>query len=159
MILPLDAAHRADLLALLRATSEFSAEEVQVALELMDASLGGDGDYRVRVDVDAAEAAHRLRGYICYGPTPMTEGTYDLYWLAVDPALKGRGVGRALVAFMEAELEREGARLVRVETERSAAYHATCAFYDALAYERAATLRDFYAKGRDLVIYTRRLPR
>ena len=27
----------------------------------------------------------RLLGYACTGPTPATEGTFDLYWLAVDP--------------------------------------------------------------------------
>jgi len=159
MITPLASAHRARLVDLVRATHEFSEDEKQVALELIDACLAGDSDYRVCVDVGEGDLddAGTLRGYICYGPTPMTLGTYDLYWIAVDPARKGSGIGRTLVAHMEAELAREGARLVRVETEGSHEYAATRAFYEAIGYARAATLRDFYAEGRDLVIYTRRV--
>ena len=37
-------------------------------------------------------------GYYCIGPTPATEGTFDLYWIAVEPSLHGRGVGSALNA-------------------------------------------------------------
>ncbi len=153
MITPLSRAHRGPVVALVQATAEFSAEEKAVAVELVDACLDGD-DYRIDVDVDGIGA---LRGYICYGPTPMTSGTFDLYWIAVDPAQKGAGIGRALVAHMEQVLGAEGARLVRVETEGSAEYAATRAFYEAIGYARAATLRDFYDLGRDLVMYTRYL--
>ncbi|WP_394833148.1 GNAT family N-acetyltransferase [Pendulispora rubella] len=152
MMKPLAPEHRAPLIELIRATPEFSREEADVAIELLDACLAGDRDYVVWVDIEDG-----VRGYICYGPTPMTEGTYDLYWIAVAPSFQGRGVGRTLVTHMESELSRSGARLVRVETEGGEAYAATRAFYEATGYTCAATLRDFYAAGRDLVIYTRYL--
>jgi ribosomal protein S18 acetylase RimI-like enzyme len=156
---PADRSPLADLLA---ATTEFSAEEVEVALELIDSALAKEGDYEVLVaDADddgsherAGSAAPPI-GYVCFGPTSMTEGTYDLYWIAVSPAQKGRGVGRALASAMERELSQRGARLVRVETESSSAYDATRAFYDALGYERAAVFADFYRPGVDLVTYRR----
>jgi len=151
MIVSLAAEHRAPLAALLEATPEFTREEVETALEVLDACLSGDAGYRVWVDCDG----ENVRGYICYGPTPMTDGTFDLYWIAVAPSLKGRGIGRALIVHMEGELTRAGARLLRVETESTPAYAATRAFYEALGYERAATLRDFYAVGKDLVIFAR----
>jgi ribosomal protein S18 acetylase RimI-like enzyme len=150
MIVSLAAEHRASLVELLGATPEFTREEVETALEVLDAYLSGDEGYCAWVDVET-----EVRGYICYGRTPMTEATYDLYWIAVAPSHKGRGIGRALMAKMETELAHAGARLLRVETESTEAYRATRAFYEALGYSRAATLRDFYAAGKDLVIFTR----
>jgi ribosomal protein S18 acetylase RimI-like enzyme len=83
----------------------------------------------------------------------MTRGTFDLYWVCVDPEAKGRGIGRGLVAKMEEELAAEGGRLVRVETAGSPEYASTRAFYDAIKYEVVARIRDFYWAGNDLFIY------
>ncbi len=150
----LAAHHRAPLADLLARTPEFTREEVDVALELIDAGLAGSRDYAFFVDEDDAK---RARGYICYGRTPMTEGTYDLYWVAVDPACKRSGLGRELVRAMEEEIAREGGWLVRVETAGLDAYEATRAFYGSLGYEVLARIRDFYARGNDLIIYGRYL--
>ena len=160
--MPLVTAHRAPLAEILRATPEFTAEEVGVALEIIDAALGGEAHYHIWVETsdeggEGSDDARHVRGYVCFGPTPMTEGTYDLYWIVVNPAHKGKKIGRALVRHMEEELRKVNARLVRVETEGTAAYAATCAFYEALGYERIATIRDFYRVGNDLVIYGRYL--
>src|SRR6185295_10027984 len=103
----------------------FTPEEVGVALELVDAGLAarapaqGEADgYRFWLDVErhAADAAYDVRGYVCYGRTPMTRGTFDMYWLAVAPTGRGRGVGRELVRRMESDVRSEGGYLVRVET-------------------------------------------
>lgn len=149
---------RSPLAELLAATKEFSPDEVEVALELIDSTLAGDSDYEVLVAAEAHATDHdrpNVVGYVCFGPTPMTEGTFDLYWIAVRPSLKGKGVGRALALAMEQELARRGARLVRVETESSTSYDATRAFYDKLGYERAAVFAGFYRPGVDLVTYRR----
>src|SRR5262249_40365964 len=99
----------------------------------------------------------RARGYICFGATPMTQGTFDLYWICVDPEAKGKGLGRGLVRTMEEELGKEGGRLVRVETAGSPEYASTRAFYDRIGYEVVARIRDFYWPGNDLFIYGRYL--
>ena len=151
MLSPLVSAHRARLSELVDATPEFSADEKSVAMELADAALAGADDYRFLLDFEG----ERLRGYICFGPTPMTRGTWDLYWIAVSSAFRGHGVGRGLVAAMEEHITRERARLVRVETESSPAYEATRAFYDSIGYARLAVVRDFYDVGNDLVLYGR----
>ena len=158
MLTHLDASHRERLAELLRLTPEFSPEDQVVALELIDATLAKEETYRFLVDVDdsvPSDAPHAVRGYICFGATPMTRGTFDLYWIAVHPAHKGKGVGRALVAGMERELTGDGARLVRVETAGTSEYAATRAFYDRLGFEIVARIRDFYWPGNDLVIYGR----
>jgi ribosomal protein S18 acetylase RimI-like enzyme len=159
----LAANHRGPLADLLARTREFTPDEVDVALELIDLGLAGSADYRFWVALDphadgARDAAGdtataRVIGYVCFGKTPMTAATYDLYWVAVDPEMKGAGIGRALVRKMEDEIAAEGAHLVRVETAGQGAYAATRAFYDRIGYEVVARIRDFYARGNDLVIY------
>lgn len=149
----LAARHKGSLAELLRATREFTAEDVEVALELIDEGIKGSDDYRFWVDAEG----DRVRGYVCFGPTAMTRGTYDLYWICVDPLCKGQGVGRDLVREMEKEIAPERARLIRVETAGSAEYAATRAFYDHIGFEVVARIKDFYWPGNDLVIYGRYL--
>lgn len=132
----------------------FLPEERAVALELVDSALAEPGgDYRVLV----AEFEGRVAGYICYGPTPMTEGTWDLYWIVTHPDARGLGIGRTLAEAMERELRGLGARLVRVETSRTEAYGAAQSFYTRLGYPVVAELRDFYKPGDDLLILMKRL--
>jgi ribosomal protein S18 acetylase RimI-like enzyme len=145
----LESRHRDALADILRRTAEFKEDEREVALELIDLGVRGEDTYRFWVEEDQGSA----RGYVCFGPTPMTHGTFDLYWLCVDPAIKGKGLGRGLVRTMEDELRAEGARLVRVETAGSPEYAATRTFYDRIGYEVVAQIRDFYWPGNDLYIY------
>jgi ribosomal protein S18 acetylase RimI-like enzyme len=131
----------------------FTAEEVSVALELIDDAARDREGYRALV----AEEAGRVVGYVCYGLTPMTDATWDLYWLVVHPAERGRGVARALVAAMEAELRALGGRQVRVETSQLDQYGAARACYERLNYPVVARLPDFYRPGDDLLIMLKRL--
>jgi ribosomal protein S18 acetylase RimI-like enzyme len=132
----------------------FTREEVSVALELIDAALAEPGgEYRVL----CADLDGRIAGYVCYGPTPMTEGTWDLYWIATHPDVRGRGVARALTTRMESELRALGARLVRVETSHLDGYGAARAFYERLQYPVVAELVDFYKPGDDLLVMLKRL--
>ncbi len=127
---------------------------MSVALELIDGALANPGgEYRVLV----AELDGRLAGYICYGPTPMTEGTWDLYWIVTHPEARGRGVARTLVGRMEEELRAGGARLVRVETSVLDSYGSAHKFYQQLRYPVVARVADFYRPGDDLLLMMKRL--
>ena len=122
-------------------------DEVSCALELIDSALSDpsrSGDYRVLVAIGAGEKDDDVRGYICYGPTPMTQGTYDLYWLATDPAHRGQGIAGRLCQAMEEELRRAGGRLVRVETSTTDGYGAAQRFYSGHGYPEVARIADFY---------------
>jgi ribosomal protein S18 acetylase RimI-like enzyme len=153
--------HRARLGELLVETGAFRAEEVAVALALFDASqaAGSAGATDAPVDyefVGAFEEEH-LVGYACFGATPATDGTYDLYWLAVDPAVQGRGIGRALVRDVEEKLIARGGRLLVVETSSRPDYASTRQFYTRSGYTEAARVRDFYAPADDRILLTTRL--
>jgi ribosomal protein S18 acetylase RimI-like enzyme len=153
---------RARLAELLVATGAFHADEVDVALSLFDLSQGrhraSDGDgFLDDYEFVGAFEDDRLVGYACFGHTPSTEGTYDLYWLAVDPLVQGRGIGRALVRDVEARLAARGARLLVVETSSRADYAGTRTFYARSGYVEAARVRDFYAPADDRIVLTTRL--
>lgn len=153
-IRPLAAPDRPSLAELLSRIETFSQDEVTCALELIDLALQpSNPDYFVLVAV----REDKLVGYVCYGPTPMTDGTYDLYWIASDPKVRGQGVGAALVSAMEGDLRRKKARLMRVETSAMEAYGPTRGFYQAMRYVEEARFRDFYKVGEDLIILSKKL--
>lgn len=149
----IDRAQRGPLERLVRDTGRFRESEVRTAVELLDESLAGDDDYRF---VGAFEA-DRLVGYACWGPTPGTERTHDLYWIVVDVAQQGRGIGRTLLAHVEAVLTADGGRLLVAETSGRGDYAPTRAFYEKHGFTRAATVPGYYAPGDDLVLYTKDL--
>jgi ribosomal protein S18 acetylase RimI-like enzyme len=156
---PLHRRDRPRLAELLAATDAFNADEVQVALSLFDVSLDPAGadtaDYQFLGAFEEADG--RLVGYACFGATPATNGTYDLYWLAVDPAAQGRGVGTSLVRAVEEKLVGRGARLLVVETSSRPDYEGTRRFYARSGYSEAARVRDFYAPADDRIVLTTRL--
>lgn len=131
----------------------FSAEEVAVALEVLDASfVAGQKDYQTL----GAELDGKLVGWVCWGATPCAVGTYDMYWIAVDPSVHGAGIGSALVDEMENRLKGV-ARLIVVETGGRRDYEPTRAFYQARGYEQVARVPDFYAPGDDQIVFVKRM--
>ena len=150
---PLGRAHRARLEQLTRATGLFREEEVATAVELLDESLAGDEDYQFVGGFEGEE----LVGYACWGPTPGTAATSDLYWIVVDRVRQGAGVGSQLLGEVERRLAADGRRLVVVETSSRSDYRPTRAFYESRGYTRTATIPEYYAPGDDLVIYTKDL--
>ena len=135
------------------ATGLFRPAEVAIAVELLDDALAGDDDYRFL----GAFLGDELVGYACWGATPGTEGTFDLYWIVVHPARQGSGVGTQLLTAVEAQLTADDGRLIVVETSSRPSYAPTRAFYERRGYAVAARLPGYYAPGDDLVIYLKDL--
>ena len=134
-------------------TGFFTAVEVSTALELIDAWLehGEPSDYYCFVGTDPQTQA--ILGYVCFGPVPLTEGTYDLYWIAVDPRTQGRGVGRSLLDYAEIQVQRRQGRLVLIETSSQDKYESTARFYERCGYTLLARLADFYRPGDDKLVF------
>lgn len=133
----------------------FRPDEVAVALELIDDAINRPESSGYHAIV--AEDGGGLSGYVCFGPTPMTQGTWDLYWIAVDPEAQGRGTGKLLVAALEGLLRERSARIVRIETSSQDAYDGTLAFYERTGFILAGRIPDFYAPGDDILFYYKRL--
>ena len=148
----LTAADRGRIEEVSRAVGVFRQDEIPVALEVFDGAVAGSPVYlAVGAEVDG-----RLAGWICWGPTPCTLGTFDLYWMAVDPAHHGAGIGTVLLNAMEQQLPGT-ARLVVVETAGRPDYAPTRAFYQARGYRAVSRIPDFYAPGDDQVVYVKRI--
>lgn len=90
-------------------------------------------------------------------PERMTEGTYNLYAIAVHKDLQGQGVGGAMMHFIETMLRESGQRVLLVETSGLPEYELTRKFYDQCNYKREAVVRDFYQEGEDKVIFWKKL--
>jgi ribosomal protein S18 acetylase RimI-like enzyme len=148
----LTAADRARIEEITGAVGRFRDDEIPVALEVFDAAVreDADGSYQVL----GAELDAGLVGWICWGPTPCTLGTYDLYWMAVDPKVQGSGIGTALLTEMERRLAGV-ARLIIIETAGRTDYWGTRAFYQARGYSPVAVIPDFYAPGDDQVVFVK----
>ena len=140
---------------ILHATPEFNSAEVKVALELIDLYLkyGISSDYHMLV----AEIGNTAVGYICFGPTPMTEGTWDIYWMAVDPRQQRQGIGRRLLNEAEVDISKTRGRLILIETSSKPEYEKTRKFYESCGHEIIARIPDFYAPGDNKVIFQKKL--
>lgn len=141
------------LVILAQETGFFSLDEIAIIREMLDGFFDpGPMDDQTFIVYRAVANAEPL-GFACYGPTPMTEGTYDLYWIAVDKTHQNKKIGRALLEAMESELEKQNARAVYLDTSDTSEYSPTRAFYERMGYARAAHLLDFYKMGDGKVIY------
>ncbi len=150
-IRPLRPGDREPLRGLLVATDMFTEAEVDIALELIDIVLGSKDqrDYVIRV----AEEDGNVLGYYCIGPTPATQGTFDLYWVAVTPGQHGRGVGGSLTAHAEELVRSMGGRLLIAETSSQPRYEKTRRFYLHHGYSEVARIPGYYRPDDDLVVY------
>lgn len=139
--------------SLVRSTGYFTPEEVTIAAELVQERLtrGQASGYNFVFLDEGAD----LVGYACWGATPGTDLSFDLYWIAVDSRRQGEGLGRRLCAAVEAEvaLVSGGDARIYAETSGTARYISTRKFYERCGYHLAAKLEDFYRQGDDKVIY------
>lgn len=140
---------------LVRRTGYFSEDETGIAAELVSERLnkGAASGYEFLI----AEHNGLIVGYACFGKIDGTETAFDLYWIAVDPALQGRGLGRVILRKAEDIMRGMGAVHVYVDTSSSGKYTSTRAFYVAMGYEEKARLDDFYRAGDGKVIFVANL--
>jgi len=144
-------ADREDVCRLLRESPAFSAEEVCVAIEVLDAGLAGglEGDY----PLFAAEIDGHIRGYVCIGRTPMTRSTWHLYWICVHPSAQRQGIGQALQGQIEQFIRARGGERIVLETSGRPDYESSRRFYVRVGYRPAGRIPDYYKPGDPCVFY------
>lgn len=155
MIRPLEAGDREQLFSYLVTCGIFTEEEIKVALELIDKYINDKTQKDYELFVDAEEKI--VNGYVCIGHRPLTEGTYDLYWIVVNPAMHSKGIGSSLVRFSEEHLKKKGGRLILIETSQKPSYERERRFYEKNGYTELVTIREFYRPGDSLVMFAKYL--
>ena len=142
---------RAPLQRLLAETGYFTEDELAIAFELIDIVL--DRPEQKDYVISVCRGGDAVLGYYCVGPTPATESTYDLYWIAVAPSMHGKGIGKALISHAEQLICARGGRLVVAETSSRPQYEKTRRFYRSCGYTELAQIKGYYRPGDDLVVF------
>ena len=147
---------QAAMLEITREVGVFTQADVECMDELLQTYLyqPDNHDYTFGAACDEQD---RVLGYVCFGPTPLTEGTYDIYWLAVSKAAQGQGVGSALFLWIEPQVRALGGRLLVLETSGTPEYEPARRMYQRLGYIGRVAVPDFYRPGDDLVIFSKPL--
>jgi ribosomal protein S18 acetylase RimI-like enzyme len=158
-IRPLVAADRSGVFRILENAGNFTPEEVATALELIDEwlELGEHSGYLTYVLEASDDDTSEVLGYVCFGSTPLTESTFDLYWIAVDKSKHRGGVGKKLLKFAEEEIVRRGGRMLLIETSSQETYDGTIQFYQRTGYELVGKIPEYYKPGDDKLIFAKRL--
>jgi len=138
---------------LLESTKVFYDFEIDVAIEIVDAFLskGEASGYYFYV----AEQDSRVTGFVNFGPTPCTKGSWDIYWIAVTKELQGHGLGADLLKMAEDKIVAKGGSKIWIETSSRPDYLSTRNFYLKAGYEQVGELPDFYDKGDHKIIFSR----
>ncbi len=149
------AADAARIKRLVAATGFFTPEEIAIAQELVESGSprGPSSGY----EFSFREAGDLLLGYACYGRTPGTDHSWDLYWIAVAPDAQGQGRGRQILDHIEPKIRSGGGKLLWAETSSTERYAPTRAFYLRAGFREAARLEDFYRPGDSKVIFEKTL--
>jgi ribosomal protein S18 acetylase RimI-like enzyme len=141
------------ILSMLKETNFFRPQELLIAEEVLDDALaeGANGHYQSF----AAEEDGTLVGWVCFGPTPCTVDTFDIYWLVVAPQKQRNGVGAYLMQYATNLIKSRNGRMIVAETSGHSRYQSTRRFYERMNYSPVSRVRDFYALGDDKVIYVK----
>jgi ribosomal protein S18 acetylase RimI-like enzyme len=158
-IRPLVAADRSGVFRILENAGNFTPAEVGIALELIDEwlELGEHSGYLTYVLEARDPEKSEVLGYVCFGPTPLTESTFDVYWIAVDKSKHRGGVGKRLLKFSEEEVMRRGGKMLLIETSSQETYGGTIQFYERTGYELVGKIPEYYKPGDDKLIFAKRL--
>ena len=158
-IRPLVATDRSGVFRILENAGNFTPAEVAIALELIDEwlELGEHSGYLTYVLEARDDDASEVLGYVSFGPTPLTESTFDLYWIAVDKSKHRGGVGKRLLKFTEEEIVRRGGKMLLIETSSQETYGGTIQFYERTGYELVGKIPEYYKPGDDKLIFAKSL--
>lgn len=143
------------LVAIAERTGVFKPHEIAALGEVLDDYFAFNHNEGHRSFT--ADSNGQVAGFVYFAPVAMTDRTWDLWWIAVDPVTQGLGVGKTLIQFAESEMRKAGGRLLTIDTADTTEYESTRRFYLRVGYELAATLSDYYRDGEGKCIFAKRL--
>ncbi len=151
MIRKLQANDRAQLVAIIENTNNFSEEEKKVAVELIDEAIANPNHEYYNVFV--SENENKIDGYHCVGKRALTDGVFDLFWIVVESSTQNKGIGKQLLDHSENFVKESNGRWILAETSSKDSYNATRNFYMRNKYSIVSQIKDFYSVNDNLIVF------
>jgi GNAT superfamily N-acetyltransferase len=136
-------------------TGVFKSIEIEALQEVLDDFFSGMRDFEHRCVT--LEENGTVLGYAYFAPTPMTDRTWQLWWIAVSKVKQAKGLGSVLLRYVEDEIRTAHGRILLIETSSLPHYELTRKFYIKHGYELESRIRDYYSNGDDLNVFRKRL--
>ncbi|WP_138497414.1 GNAT family N-acetyltransferase [Nostoc sp. PA-18-2419] len=142
------------LLALAEATGLFESNQIEELAQMLNQHFDDKTDNQ---GVWFTDYDNEPVGVAYAAPERMTEGTWNLYLIAIHPVRQRQGRGAFLLHHVEQMLANKGERMLLVETSGLKDFEYVRAFYRKSGYEEEARIREFYKLGDDKVIFRKAL--
>ena len=154
-MIPLMPNHTDELVKMADETGYFKEHEVQALREVLDDFHAENHLYEHKACL--LQDKDQKLGFVYYAPAPMTEGTWQLWWIVVQKDLQGKGLGGKMLKLVENHAQELGGRVLFIETSSQEKYESTRKFYLKYRYLLEARMRGFYAAGDDMMVYRKSL--
>lgn len=151
MIRKLQAEDKDQLVLIIDRTMNFTNEEKNVAVELIDEAIKSKTQEYYNFYV--CETDNKIVGYYCIGKRALTDGVFDIYWIVVDSTLQNKGIGKQLLEHAENFAKDNNGRWVLAETSSKDNYNATRNFYFRNDYSIVSQIKDFYTLNDNLIVF------
>ncbi len=142
------------LIALAEATGLFEPNQTEYLAQMLDKHFSGKNENQ---DLWFTDYENDPVGVAYVAPERMTEGTWNLYLIAVHPDRQRQGRGKSLLRHVEQILAERGERMLLVETSGTEDFEYVRAFYRKSGYDEEARIREFYTAGVDKIVFRKAL--
>jgi ribosomal protein S18 acetylase RimI-like enzyme len=142
------------LIALAEASGLFEPSQTEYLAQMLDEHFS---DKRETEDLWFTDYAHEPVGMAYVAPERMTEGTWNLYLIAVHPHHQKQGRGKSILRHVEQVLKERGERILLVETSGTEDFEYVREFYRKNGYKEEARIREFYTAGVDKIVFRKAL--
>jgi GNAT superfamily N-acetyltransferase len=142
------------LIALAAASGLFDPNQTDDLAQMLDKHFR---DRNETQDIWLTDYDNEPVGIAYIAPERMTEGTWNLYLIAIHPDRQKQGRGKALLSYVEQMLMEREERILLVETAGTDDFDYVREFYRKNGYEEEARIREFYTAGIDKIVFRKAL--
>jgi ribosomal protein S18 acetylase RimI-like enzyme len=143
-----------DVIALAQASGLFEPSQTEELRQMLDQYFNSETEHQ---DLWFTDDDNGVVGVAYVAPERMTEGTWNLYLIAVHPDCQRQGRGVLLLRHIEQVLAERGERMLLVETSGLESFEYVRSFYRKSGYDEEARIREFYKAGDDKIIFRKPL--
>lgn len=133
----------------------FEPEELVFLEEMFNKWLEGDLGENSKWIV--ASKGGVVIGTAYFAPEQFANGTWNVYFIAVEPDKQRSGIGADLMDYIEKVLATQGERVLIVETSSLPRLEKARKFYLRQGYYQESCIREFYKAGDDKITFRKSL--